>query len=57
MDLMYRAGGTTSSQREHPLARCWRDLQTVTQAVAVMPEWYPLAGRIFLGLEPNPRLL
>jgi alkylation response protein AidB-like acyl-CoA dehydrogenase len=56
MDLMYRAGGTTSSERQHPLARCWRDLQTVTQAVAVMPEWYPLAGRIFLGLEPNPRL-
>lgn len=56
MDLMYRAGGTTSSERGGPIARCWRDLQTVTQAVAVMPEWYPLAGRIFLGMEPNPRL-
>jgi alkylation response protein AidB-like acyl-CoA dehydrogenase len=57
LDLMYRAGGTTSSERTHPLARCWRDLQTVGQAVAVMPEWYPLAGRIFLGLEPHPRLM
>ncbi len=57
MDLMYRAGGTTASERTHPLARCWRDLQTVAQAVAVMPEWYPLAGRIFLGLEPNARLM
>jgi indole-3-acetate monooxygenase len=56
MDLMYRVGGTTSSERQNPIARCWRDLQTVTQAVAVMPEWYPLAGRIFLGMEPNPRL-
>jgi len=56
MDLMYRFGGTTSSEYGNPIARCWRDLQTVTQAVAVMPEWYPLAGRIFLGLEPNPRL-
>jgi len=56
MDLMYRCGGTTSSEYGNPIARCWRDLQTVTQAVAVMPEWYPLAGRIFLGLEPNPRL-
>jgi alkylation response protein AidB-like acyl-CoA dehydrogenase len=56
MDLMYRAGGTTSSQRSHPLGRCWRDLATVGQAAAVMPDWYPLAGRIFLGLDPNPRL-
>jgi alkylation response protein AidB-like acyl-CoA dehydrogenase len=56
MDLMYRAGGTTSSQRDHPLGRCWRDLATVGQAAALMPDWYPLAGRIFLGLEPNPRL-
>jgi indole-3-acetate monooxygenase len=56
MDLMYRAGGTTASQRNHPLGRCWRDLTTVGQAAAVMPDWYPLAGRILLGLEPNPRL-
>ena len=56
MDLMYRSAGTTSAEYGNPIGRCWRDLQTVTQAVAVMPEWYPLAGRIFLGMEPNARL-
>ncbi len=56
MDLMYRAGGTTSSQRTHQLARCWRDLQVVGQAASVVAEWYPLAGRTFLGLDPGPRL-
>ena len=56
MDLMHRAGGTTSSQLTHPLARCWRDLEVVGQAASVLPEWYALAGRGFLGLEPGPRL-
>jgi hypothetical protein len=56
MDLVYRAGGTTSSQRAHQIARCWRDLHVVAQAASTAPEWYALAGRIFLDLEPSPRL-
>jgi alkylation response protein AidB-like acyl-CoA dehydrogenase len=56
MDLMYRAGGTTSSQRTHQIARCWRDLHVVAQAASVAPEWYALVGRAFLGLDPGPRL-
>ncbi|MGI9149620.1 MAG: hypothetical protein ACR2IK_24230 [Chloroflexota bacterium] len=56
MDLMYRAGGTTSSKRTHQLARCWRDLHVVAQAASVGPDWYPLVGRAFLGLETQPRL-
>jgi alkylation response protein AidB-like acyl-CoA dehydrogenase len=56
MDLMYRAGGTTSNQRTHQLAHCWRDVHVVAQAASVMPEWYALAGRAFLGLDPSPRL-
>ena len=57
MDLMYRAGGTTSSKRTHRLARCWRDLQVVGHAASVAPEWYALTGKAFLGLEPGPRLI
>ncbi|MBV9543156.1 MAG: acyl-CoA dehydrogenase family protein [Chloroflexi bacterium] len=38
MDLVYRAGGTTSNQRMHQLARTWRDLQVVGQAASVAPE-------------------
>ena len=56
LDLMHRAGGSTSFQRTHRLAECWRDLSVVSQAVTVLHEWYPLAGRVFLGLDPGPRL-
>jgi alkylation response protein AidB-like acyl-CoA dehydrogenase len=57
MDLMFRAGGTTSTQRTHQLAHCWRDVQVVSQAASVSPEWYALSGRALLGMEPGPRLL
>jgi alkylation response protein AidB-like acyl-CoA dehydrogenase len=56
MDLMFRAGGTTSTQRTQQLAHCWRDLQVVGQAASVAPEWYALTGRAFLGIEPGTRL-
>jgi indole-3-acetate monooxygenase len=56
MDLMYRFGGSTSFKRESRLAECWRDLHTVGQTVTIAPEWYPIAGKVYLGLEPGPRL-
>jgi indole-3-acetate monooxygenase len=56
MDLMYRAGGSTSFKRESRLAECWRDLQVVGQTVTLAPEWYPIGGRVYLGIDPGPRL-
>jgi alkylation response protein AidB-like acyl-CoA dehydrogenase len=56
MDLMYRHGGSTSYRRESRLSECWRDLQVVGQAVTLMPEWYPMGGRVFLNMDPGPRL-
>ena len=56
MDLMYRAGGSTSFKRESRLAECWRDLHTVGQTVTLAPEWYPIGGRVYLGLDPGTRL-
>jgi indole-3-acetate monooxygenase len=56
MDLMYRAGGSTSFKRESRLAECWRDLHTVAQTVTLAPEWYPIGGRVYLGLDPGSRL-
>jgi alkylation response protein AidB-like acyl-CoA dehydrogenase len=56
MDLMYRHGGSTSFKRESRLAECWRDLQTVGQTVTIAPEWYPICGRVYLGLDPGSRL-
>ena len=56
MDLMYRYGGSTSFQRSSRLAECWRDLQVVGQTVTLAPEWYPIGGRAYLGMDPGPRL-
>jgi indole-3-acetate monooxygenase len=56
MDLMYRAGGSTSFKRDSRLAECWRDLHTVGQTVTLAPEWYPIGGRVYLGLDPGSRL-
>jgi indole-3-acetate monooxygenase len=56
LDLMYRYGGSTSFKRESRLAECWRDLHTVGQTVTLAPEWYPIGGRVYLGLDPGPRM-
>jgi indole-3-acetate monooxygenase len=56
MDLVYHHGGSTSFKRESHLAECWRDLHTVGQTVTLAPEWYPIGGRVYLGLDPGPRL-
>ena len=56
MDQMYRLGGSTSFKRESRLAECWRDLHVVGQTVTVGPEWYPIAGRALLGMDPGSRL-
>jgi alkylation response protein AidB-like acyl-CoA dehydrogenase len=56
MDLMYRHGGSTSFKRDSRLAECWRDLHTVGQTVTLASEWYPIGGRVYLGMEPGPRL-
>jgi len=56
MDLMFRHGGSTSYRRASRIAECWRDLQVVGQAVTLLPEWYPMGGRVLLGMDPGPRL-
>jgi indole-3-acetate monooxygenase len=56
MDLVYRHGGSTSFKRESRLAECWRDLHVVGQTVTIAPEWYPMGGRVYLGMDAGPRL-
>ncbi len=56
MDLVYRHGGSTSFKRESRLAECWRDLHVVAQTVTIAPEWYPIGGRVLLGMDAGPRL-
>ncbi len=56
MDLVYRHGGSTSFKRQSRLAECWRDLHVVGQTVTIAPEWYPIGGRVYLGMDPGSRL-
>ena len=56
VDLLYRAAGTTSLRQDHLIGRCWRDVHAVGQNFNVAPEFYAIAGRAFLGLEPGPKL-
>ena len=56
MDMVYHFSGTTGFKRDTRMSECWRDLHTVGQTGMVAPEWYPIAGRAFLGLDPGPRL-
>src|SRR5262249_21261861 len=53
MDLVCRHGGSTSFKRESRLAECWRDLHTVGQTVTLAPEWYPIGGPVYVGLDPR----
>ena len=56
MDLVYRLGGSTSFKSATRLAECWRDLHVVGQTATIAPEWYPIAGRALMGMDPGPRL-
>ena len=56
MDLIYRLGGSASFKQESRLAECWRDLHVVGQTDNMAPEWYPLGGRVLMGIDPGPRL-
>ena len=56
MDMVYHFSGTTGFKRNTRMSECWRDLHTVGQTGMVAPEWYPIAGRVFLGMDPGPRL-
>lgn len=56
MDMMFRAGGSTSFKSDSRLAECWRDLQVVGQTSTIAPEWYPIAGRALMGMDSGPRL-
>ena len=55
--VIYGCGSfTTSIAQSHRLARCWRDVHAVGQTFQVLPEYYLVGGRVFLGLDPGPKL-
>jgi hypothetical protein len=66
MELMYRAAGSTSFQRESRLAECWRDLHTAARrspsrpngtrsAAASISAWTPPAPALAHSERTAPR--
>jgi alkylation response protein AidB-like acyl-CoA dehydrogenase len=53
VDLMYEGGGGSSIYETSPLARCFRDVHTLTQHFQITPPHFETLGRIFLGMEPG----
>ena len=49
---LYAVAGTAMSDADHPLARCFRDVQVVGQHITVSPHVIDDAGRVLLGLDP-----
>ena len=57
VDLVHTAaGGTGVLERQGTLARCFRDVHTVTQHIMVGPPTYDAVGRVLLGLDDGAGL-
>jgi alkylation response protein AidB-like acyl-CoA dehydrogenase len=52
VDLMFRAGGSSSIYVTLTLERCLRDIRVAAQHHCVTPSNYELAGQLFLGVDP-----
>jgi alkylation response protein AidB-like acyl-CoA dehydrogenase len=57
IDLVHEASGMNAVQTGCDIARCWRDVHTITQHVILGPTRYEVVGRIMLGLEPGSPLI
>ncbi|MFK7987850.1 MAG: acyl-CoA dehydrogenase family protein [Sandaracinaceae bacterium] len=53
----YHLAGGASVWDSHPLSRCFRDVNVMTQHIMVARETYKPIGRLMLGLETNTALL
>jgi indole-3-acetate monooxygenase len=51
VDIVYRAGGSSSVYVSTQLERCLRDIRTGSQHLQVMPTNYEVAGQFFLGAD------
>src|SRR5262249_31550306 len=51
VDIVYRAGGSSSVYASLQLEPCPRDIRTASQHICVMSTNYEIAGQLFLGAE------
>jgi alkylation response protein AidB-like acyl-CoA dehydrogenase len=54
VDMVYTMGGATSVYEKSKLARCFRDVHTMTQHIAVQEQLFERTGKYFLGLGFQP---
>jgi indole-3-acetate monooxygenase len=57
VELAYAAGGGSANYRKSPLQRHMRDIHAVTQHIGIAPKQYETSGRMFLGLQPEERII
>lgn len=53
VDIVYNLGGSASIFEKNLLERCFRDVHTASQHVAVAPKTLEVVGRVLLGMEPQ----
>jgi indole-3-acetate monooxygenase len=53
VDVCYKAGGGTSLYDSSPLQRHLRDINTLTQHIAVADGWFTRAGAFLVGKDPG----
>ncbi len=51
IDLVHDAAGMNAAQTSSDIARCWRDVHTMTQHVILGTGRYEIVGRVMLGLD------
>jgi alkylation response protein AidB-like acyl-CoA dehydrogenase len=53
VDIVYNLGGSASIYEKNLLERCFRDVHTASQHVAVAPKTLEVVGRVLFGMEPQ----
>ncbi|HXA93958.1 MAG TPA: acyl-CoA dehydrogenase family protein [Candidatus Dormibacteraeota bacterium] len=53
VDVVYGLAGSSSIFERSPLERCFRDVHTATQHVALAPRTLEVVGRVLFGMEPQ----
>ena len=53
----YELAGSDAIFEDHPLHRCFQDINALTQQVQARPAHFRTVGRVMLGLEPDAAVL
>jgi alkylation response protein AidB-like acyl-CoA dehydrogenase len=57
IDLLHDAAGMSAVGEDSVLARCWRDVHTMTQHIILSPARFEIGGRVLMGLDPGSPII